>query len=39
VVREGRISGEVAGETLTEKNIMRLASVVDTQDTMMVEAV
>ncbi|MEH6835870.1 MULTISPECIES: sugar ABC transporter ATP-binding protein [Falsihalocynthiibacter] len=29
VVREGRISGEVTGDELTEKNIMRLASVLD----------
>ena len=27
VVREGRISGEVAGEAMTEKNIMYLASI------------
>ena len=32
VVREGRISGEVSGKTLTERDIMRLASVVDAED-------
>ncbi len=32
VVREGRISGEVAGEAMTEENIMHLASVLKTQD-------
>ncbi|WP_274576943.1 sugar ABC transporter ATP-binding protein [Sulfitobacter sp. PR48] len=31
VVREGRISGEVAGHEMTEENIMRLASVMDAQ--------
>lgn len=31
VVREGRISGEVAGHDMTEENIMRLASVMDAQ--------
>lgn len=29
VVREGRISGEVSGEDMTEENIMRLASIAD----------
>jgi len=29
VVREGRISGEVAGDAMTEENIMHLASVLD----------
>ncbi|ASM71587.1 sugar ABC transporter ATP-binding protein [Sulfitobacter sp. DFL-23] len=29
VVREGRISGEVSGEVMTEENIMYLASVLD----------
>ena len=29
VVREGRISGEVTGEAMTEENIMHLASVLD----------
>jgi ribose transport system ATP-binding protein len=29
VVREGRISGEVRGDAMTEENIMRLASVMD----------
>ena len=28
---EGRISGEVAGQEMTEENIMRLASVMDAQ--------
>lgn len=31
VVREGRISGEVSGEHMTEKNIMHLASVMDAE--------
>lgn len=31
VVREGRISGEVAGNEMTEENIMHLASVGDTR--------
>ena len=31
VVREGRISGEVAGEDMTEGNIMHLASVTETE--------
>jgi ribose transport system ATP-binding protein len=30
VVREGRISGEVGGDAMTEENIMRLASVIGT---------
>jgi len=29
VVREGRISGQVSGDEMTEENIMYLASVVD----------
>ncbi len=29
VIREGRISGEVTGEDMTEENIMKLASVID----------
>jgi ribose transport system ATP-binding protein len=33
VVHEGRISGEVAGDQMTEKNIMHLASVGDAQAT------
>ncbi|AQZ50943.1 sugar ABC transporter ATP-binding protein [Martelella mediterranea] len=32
VVREGRISGEVTGEAMTEENIMHLASVLDRQE-------
>ncbi|WP_180888263.1 sugar ABC transporter ATP-binding protein [Ruegeria sp. THAF57] len=31
VVREGRISGQVTGEEMTEENIMHLASVTDAQ--------
>ncbi|MBO0346297.1 sugar ABC transporter ATP-binding protein [Roseibium sp. CAU 1637] len=31
VVREGSISGEVAGDAMTEENIMHLASVLETQ--------
>ncbi len=38
VVREGRISGEVSGKTLTERDIMRLASVVDDEDRIRVGA-
>jgi ribose transport system ATP-binding protein len=33
VVREGRISGEVSGERMTEENIMHLASVGDAEAT------
>lgn len=32
VVREGRISGEVTGDQMTEENIMRLASVMQAED-------
>ncbi|RBW52526.1 sugar ABC transporter ATP-binding protein [Ruegeria sp. A3M17] len=32
VVREGRISGQVTGDEMTEENIMHLASVMDAQD-------
>ena len=38
VVREGRISGEVSGEMLTEREIMRLASIVDADDRLRARA-
>ncbi|AVO39694.1 sugar ABC transporter ATP-binding protein [Pukyongiella litopenaei] len=34
VMREGRISGEVTGDEITEENIMRLASVLDASATL-----
>ena len=31
VIREGEISGEVAGDAMTEENIMHLASIAERQ--------